>query len=219
MTDKKKELLRAVKFFLFSTSAGIIQTLSFTLMNEVFEWNYSLCYLTALILSVLWNFTFNRKFTFQAANNVPIAMLNVAVFYLIFTPLTTWGGQTLESKGWNEYIVLGLSMLLNLVTEYLYQRYIVFGKVSDKLRKVWTNTVGTLIVLSMIVLSFSVVSAAVEEYYISGAVWEYLRSEVKRPSGAWLWIALPVLLIVGLVAALIMDKCRRRNTSKQPVNE
>lgn len=135
MTDKKKEAIRAVKFFLFSTSAGIIQTLSFTLMNEVFAWNYWVCYLTALVLSVVWNFTLNRKFTFQSANNIPIAMLKVAAFYLVFTPLTTWGGQVLNDLGWNEYIVLALSMVLNLITEFLYQRFFVFGKSIDTAKK------------------------------------------------------------------------------------
>lgn len=123
----KKELMRAVKFTLFSASAGIIQLLSFTLMNEVFRWNYWVCYLTALILSVLWNFTLNRKITFRSANNVPIAMLKVAAYYLVFTPLSTWGGDKLTGMGWNEYVVLVISMLLNFTTEFLYDRFVVFG--------------------------------------------------------------------------------------------
>ncbi len=126
MENRKKELIRMVKFLLFSVSAGVIQTLSFTLMNEVFHWNYWVCYLTALILSVVWNFTLNRKFTFHAANNVPIAMLKVASFYLVFTPLSTWGGQVLTELGWNEYLVLAVSMVSNFVLEFLYQRYVVF---------------------------------------------------------------------------------------------
>lgn len=123
----KKELVRAVKFTLFSASAGIIQLLSFTLMNEAFRWNYWVCYLTALILSVLWNFTLNRKITFRSANNVPIAMLKVAAYYLVFTPLSTWGGDKLTGIGWNEYVVLAVSMLLNFTTEFLYDRFVVFG--------------------------------------------------------------------------------------------
>ena len=123
---KNKELLRAIKFTLFSISAGVIQTLSFTVMNEVFAWNYWVCYLAALILSVVWNFTLNRKFTFQSANNIPVAMLKVAAFYLVFTPLSTWGGQLLADLGWNEYIILALSMATNLITEYFYQKYVVF---------------------------------------------------------------------------------------------
>lgn len=132
---KNKEFLRAVKFTLFSLSAGIIQTLSFTLMNEVFAWNYWVCYLTALTLSVVWNFTLNRKFTFQSASNVPIAMLKVAGFYLVFTPLSTWGGQGLADIGWNEYIILALSMACNLVSEYFYQKYVVFRDVLDTAKK------------------------------------------------------------------------------------
>lgn len=126
MNKRMKEHIRVIKFFFFSVSAGVIQTLSFTLMNEVFVWNYWVCYLTALVLSVVWNFTLNRKFTFHSANNVPIAMLKVAAFYLVFTPLSTWGGQVLTEIGWNEYIVLALSMILNLVTEFFYQKYVVF---------------------------------------------------------------------------------------------
>ena len=127
----KKELMRAVKFTLFSISAGIIQLLSFTLMNEVFRWSYWVCYLTALVLSVLWNFTLNRKVTFRSANNVPIAMLKVAAYYLVFTPLSTWGGDWLTGIGWNEYVVLAVSMLLNFATEFMYDRFVVFGASID----------------------------------------------------------------------------------------
>lgn len=131
MTDSKKELIRAIKFTLFSISAGVIQAVSFALMNELLHLNYWVCYLTALILSVLWNFTLNRKVTFHSAANVPIAMVKVAVFYLIFTPLSTWGGAALESAGWNEYLVLAISMILNFVLEFLYDRYYVFGDSID----------------------------------------------------------------------------------------
>ncbi len=126
MNTQKKEWLRVLKFTLLSISAGIIQTASFTLMNELFHWNYWVCYLTALVLSVLWNFTLNRKLTFRSANNIPIAMLKVAAFYLVFTPLSTWGGSALEAAGWNEYIVLVISMLSNFVLEFLYCRFVVF---------------------------------------------------------------------------------------------
>ena len=132
MADKKKEFLRTVKFALFSISAGIIQILSFTLLNELLHLKYWISYLIALVLSVLWNFTLNRKFTFQSANNIPIAMAKVAAYYIVFTPLSTWWTAVLTEKaGVNEYIVLALTMLVNFVTEYLYQRFIVFGKSID----------------------------------------------------------------------------------------
>ena len=131
MDNKKKELIRAVKFTLFSISAGIIQVLSFTLMNEVFAWSYRVCYFTALVLSVLWNFTLNRNITFRSASNVPIAMLKVAGFYLVFTPLSTWAGGALTELGWNEYLVLALTMITNFVTEFLFDRFIVFGDSID----------------------------------------------------------------------------------------
>ena len=131
MSEKKKEFFRALKFTLFSISAGIIQTVVFTLMNELLQWTYWVCYLTSLVLSVLWNFTLNRKITFQSAANIPIAMLKVAGYYLVFTPLSTWGGDALTAIGWNEYVVFVLSMLTNFVTEYLFQRFFVFGSSLD----------------------------------------------------------------------------------------
>lgn len=131
-TERKKELLRTIKFVLFSASAGIIQIVSFTLLNEFSGLSYWPCYLTSLVLSVLWNFTLNRKFTFQSANNVPVAMLKVFAYYLVFTPLTTIGGNYLvETLGWNEYLVTAINMILNFVTEYLYDRFVVFGKSID----------------------------------------------------------------------------------------
>lgn len=132
MSDKRKEFLRTVKFILFSISAGVIQAVSFTLFNELIHLKYWVSYLAALVLSVLWNFTLNRKFTFQSANNIPIAMAKVAAYYIVFTPLSTWWTAVLTEKaGVNEYIVLALTMLVNFVTEYLYQRFIVFGKSID----------------------------------------------------------------------------------------
>lgn len=121
-----KEILRTIKFTLFSISAGIIQFLSFTLLNEVFEFSYWICYLVSLVLSVVWNFTLNRNITFKSASNVPIAMIKVAIYYLIFIPLSTFMGHILVNRGINEYIVEIISMLLNFVTEYLYDRFYVF---------------------------------------------------------------------------------------------
>jgi putative flippase GtrA len=133
--NSKKELLRTVKFVLFSISAGVIQIASCALLNEVLHLTYWIAYLIALCLSVLWNFTLNRKFTFQSAANVPIAMLKVAGFYLVFTPLSTWWSAALTEPSygimWNEYVVLAGTMIINFVTEYLFQRFVVFGKSLD----------------------------------------------------------------------------------------
>lgn len=122
-----KELLRAVKFTIFSISAGLVELLVFTLLNEYTSLKYWPCYLIALVASVIWNFTLNRKYTFQSSNNVPVAMFKVFVFYLIFTPLSTMLGNYLaETLKWNEYLVTGINMLLNFVLEFLYQRFYVF---------------------------------------------------------------------------------------------
>ena len=131
----KAELIRSAKFVLFSASAGIIQVASFALLNELLQLNYWVSYLISLTLSVLWNFTLNRKFTFKSAANVPIAMLKVAGFYLVFTPLSTWWTAALTEPRygimWNEYLVLAITMLTNFVTEYLFDRFLVFGNSID----------------------------------------------------------------------------------------
>ena len=128
----RKELWRAVKFLLFSASAGIIEIVSFALLNELTGWSYWPCYLIALVLSVLWNFTLNRRFTFRSANNVPVAMLKVAAYYAVFTPLSTMLGSWLaDTLGWNEYLVTGINMVLNFVTEYLYDTFVVFRGTID----------------------------------------------------------------------------------------
>ena len=131
-----KEWIRVVKFTFFSISAGLIEMGAFALLNEVLALPYWLSYLVALVLSVLWNFTLNRKFTFRSAANVPVAMMKVAAYYAVFTPLSTMLGSYLaDSLGWNEYLVTGLNMVLNFVTEFLYQRYFVFGDSIDTAAK------------------------------------------------------------------------------------
>lgn len=130
--QKKKELIRSVKFTLFSISAGVIQIGSFTLMEMFTDLPYWPRYLISLVLSVLYNFTINRKFTFHSAANIPIAMLKVFGYYCVFTPLTTIGGHFLvESLHWNDYLVEILSMILNFVTEFLFTRFLVYGKQVD----------------------------------------------------------------------------------------
>ena len=127
-----KEFTRVVKFTLFSISAGLIEMGAFALLNELLHLPYWLSYLAALVLSVLWNFTLNRKFTFKSAANVPLAMVKVACYYAVFTPLSTLLEHHLAgSLGWNEYLVTAINMALNFVTEFLYQRFFVFGKTID----------------------------------------------------------------------------------------
>lgn len=136
MTDKKVEFWRAAKFLFFSVSAGVIQAVSFILLNEFALLDYWISYLASLVLSVLWNFTLNRKFTFKSANNIPIAMLKVAAFYVVFTPLSTWWTDVFTTKlQINEYLVLAFTMIVNFVGEYLYQRFVVFGKSLDTVKK------------------------------------------------------------------------------------
>ncbi len=150
---KKDNILQALKFAAFSASAGVIQVVSFTLLNEllpqtqssnaVLQWffnsEYGASYLVALVLSVLWNFTFNRKFTFKSATNIPIAMLKVFGFYCVFTPVSTILGEMVAQRTtWEfaEYLILGVTMMTNMVTEFLFCRFFVY---KDSMN---TNTVA-----------------------------------------------------------------------------
>lgn len=138
--EKRKEAFRAVKFTLFSISAGVIEFVSFTLLTLIPSLNpainksiYWIPALISLVLSVLWNFTFNRKFTFQSAANVPVAMIKTLAYYIIFAPLSIWLAQMylIDQLGWNEFGVKAIVMITNFITEFFYQRYFVFGKSID----------------------------------------------------------------------------------------
>lgn len=130
----KKEIFRTIKFTLFSISAGIVEIVVFTLLNLIPNWSYWPKYLIALVASVLWNFTLNREFTFKATNNVPVAMLKVALFYAVFTPVSTIVGNYLaETLLWNEFIVTALNMIANFILEYLWDTFVVFrGSIDTK---------------------------------------------------------------------------------------
>lgn len=129
--NKTKEIFRALKFLLISISAGLIELGSFTLFNELFHLDYWICYLFSVVLSVLWNFTVNRKLTFRSANNIRIAMLLVFAFYIVFIPCSTLLGNYATGLGVNEYIVKIATMLLNFTLEFLYCRLVVYRNSCD----------------------------------------------------------------------------------------
>lgn len=139
--NNHKEFFRTIKFVLFSISAGIVQILSYEILSKFifkdatsnqYEWSYyGWSYFISLALSVLWNFTFNKKFTFKSAKNVPVAMLLVLAFYVVFTPLSIWWGIALVKAGWNDTLVLLFTMAINLITEFLWTRFVVYRKNID----------------------------------------------------------------------------------------
>ena len=134
MNDNKKQLWQAIKFTLFSISAGIIQIGSFALL-EIFITDYWIPYLISLVLSILWNFTLNRRYTFKSAANVPVAMTKVFGFYLVFTPLSTYLGDMAEGVGVNDFIILIVTMVANLVLEFLFCKFLVYWGKEDTMKK------------------------------------------------------------------------------------
>lgn len=135
MAVQKKEWIRTLKFTLFSISAGIIQFASFALFNGVFGIEEWVANIISLVLSVFWNFTINRKLTFKSANNIKIAMLLVCLFYLVFTPLSSYAHAVLAKAGWDALIVEALVLISNFVLEYLYCRFVVYRNSCDTATK------------------------------------------------------------------------------------
>lgn len=151
---KKKEMLRTLKYVLVAASAGLIQFGSTAILSliwpvEKFTNGPVLFYLIGLVLSVIWNLTINRKYTFKSANNMGIAILWTVGFYIIFTPasllLQGWltNGVMIEGStlvlahylGWHTLIGTIINMVLNLGLEYPFQRFIVFRNSIDQTEK------------------------------------------------------------------------------------
>ena len=126
MNMKKESVFQMIKFTLFSVSAGIIQVVSFTLFNELLDWRYWPSYLTSLILSIIWNFTFNRRYTFRSDANVPVAMAKLFGFYAVFTPMSTYLGHLAEMSQINDYIILAVTMFSNFILEFLFSKYVIY---------------------------------------------------------------------------------------------
>ena len=129
----KKEWLRSLKFVLFSISAGVIQIGSFAVL-EIFIKDYWIPYLISLVLSILWNFTLNRRYTFKSAANVPAAMAKVFGFYVVFTPLSTYLGNLAEAAGVNDFLILAVTMVANFVLEFLFCKFVVYRGKEDTLQ-------------------------------------------------------------------------------------
>lgn len=131
-SPKIKQFLQVLKFAAFSASAGVIQLLSFSIL---YDWTHLLpwwpAYLISLVLSVAWNFTFNRKFTFAAATNLPISMCLVALYYCAFTPISVFGGDAMTAAIGEELgiITTVTMMIINFVTEFFWDKFVVFNDV------------------------------------------------------------------------------------------
>ena len=132
MNKDRKSVWQALKFTLFSVSAGIIQVGSFALL-EIFIQDYWIPYLISLILSILWNFTLNRRYTFKSAANIPVAMAKVFGFYLVFTPLSTYLGNLAEKHGAHDFLILAVTMAANFVLEFLFCKFVVYRGQEDTL--------------------------------------------------------------------------------------
>ncbi len=135
----KEMIFQMIKFTLFSISAGVVQLGSFALFDEVFGWTYWSAYLVSLILSIIWNFTFNRRYTFKSAANVPVAMIKLLGFYAVFTPVSTYLGHIAEMVKINDYIILIVTMASNFVLEFLFCKIVIYKNQENTLKDSISN--------------------------------------------------------------------------------
>lgn len=145
--EKKATLFQAIKYFCCAASAGAIQLISFTILQLVIKDPTKMWFMTetdvgtfvpttiALALSIIWNFTLNRKFTFKDAGNVPKAMALAFLFYVPFYPFQTWYVATVK-PALGAYMNIDLAgviaegtvMLINGILEFCWQKFVVFRK-------------------------------------------------------------------------------------------
>lgn len=151
--EKRKGVLQFIKYALCAASAGIIQLALFSILQAVIPQSGKtirfivedmdlvtfISTTVALCASILWNFTFNRKFTFKDAGNVPKAMLLAFLFYVPFYPFQTWYVHTIKSlllgplsTQASGIIAEGSVMVINFVLEFMWQKFVVFRKRKEK---------------------------------------------------------------------------------------
>ena len=151
--EKRKGVMQFIKYALCAASAGIIQIVLFSILQAVIPSNGKTIHFivedmdlvtfiattVALCASILWNFTFNRKFTFKDAGNVPKAMILAFLFYVPFYPFQTWYVHTIKSllveaigTDGAGIIAEGSVMIINFALEFMWQKFVVFRKPKDK---------------------------------------------------------------------------------------
>lgn len=153
MDKKNGTKWQAFKYLCCTASAGLIQIISFTILQAAIPDNGETLHFivedmsratfiattVALALSVLWNFTLNRKFTFKSAKNVPVAMFLAFLFYVPFYPFQTWYVHTVKvALGGSDgagFLAEATVMLINGILEFCWQKFVIYRKS--------TNSAGT----------------------------------------------------------------------------
>lgn len=123
---KKKTFKELIKFAVVCWSGAIIKFLLFTLFNEVFKWEYWICYLVSMIIALIYTFILNKFVTFKTDSSTTRSLLLYALFNILFIPLSTLLIDFLTDKGWNEYLSLGVVMVINFWAEFVYDKLLAF---------------------------------------------------------------------------------------------
>ncbi|MDO5025763.1 MAG: GtrA family protein [Trueperella sp.] len=119
--------LQAVKFTLLSGTAAVVEAGSYALFLALDLMPVSWAQAISVALSVLWNFTLNRKFTFKSTGNVPFAMLLVSLFYVAYIPISSVLAGLMDDAGMHPAVIKIIWLLINFVGEFIWWKYVVFG--------------------------------------------------------------------------------------------
>ena len=146
--EKRKTLFQIIKYAICTASAGLIEFITFTILTKTpilssmanekvwFFTENNLAWFVAtaiaLFLSIVWNFTINRKFTFKSAGNVPRAMSLAFLFYVPFFPFKLWFNSYMpEHLGVDSLLIEVITMLINGVLEFCWQKFVIYRKEQD----------------------------------------------------------------------------------------
>ena len=131
----KNGWLQFLQFVVVSLGAGVIEYATFALMTWIVPDNKTMLVaaeVTSVVLSCLFNFTVNRKYTFHSSSNIPLGMLLYGVYYaFLATPAGVWFLLFLTQGGMHELLAKAVKMLVNFIFDYLFCKFILF-QAADK---------------------------------------------------------------------------------------
>lgn len=122
-------------FLYFSLGAGVIKLVSFLLLSLIDSGHGAvlvLAEIVSVVLSGLFNFTWNRKFTFRSTNNIVPGMFLYGLYSLIATPAVASFIVDLTRRGWADWLAKAMKMALHFILDSLYCKFVIFRQVKER---------------------------------------------------------------------------------------
>ncbi|WP_423190547.1 GtrA family protein [Alkalibacterium sp. f15] len=73
-----------IDYFLFGLVTSSISILSFYVLNEIVGWHYLVANIVAVILSILFSYTVNKRYVFKTHTKTRKAFVKEFVFFVLF---------------------------------------------------------------------------------------------------------------------------------------